>query len=133
MKLLLLLLLIIPFFNSTFAQNKASSIKHLAIIGKWAFEQFEFVGWLKDIPDEKKASANKAGKGLVLTFTSDNKYIAEQKGGLKENNYRSSYRLINAQQFIAFRDTITILVADAKQLKLYRNPNSPLAVFKRIE
>ncbi|MBS1661843.1 MAG: hypothetical protein JST68_12425 [Bacteroidetes bacterium] len=116
-----------------FAQNVTPSKKQSAMVGKWAFERFEFAGELKNAPDDVVAKANKTNKGLVLTFTADYKSISEQKGGLKQNNTNTTYRLLKGDRFVIMGDTITVQTADTKQLRLYRNEDSPVAVFKRVE
>jgi hypothetical protein len=102
------------------------------LLGKWNFEKFEFTGELVNIPPEEAKKANDINKGLIITFSSDNKFSTEQKGGTAINNSKEgTYLLLPDDRLIMMGDTTKIIQLDKSYLRLYRADLSPIAVFKR--
>lgn len=62
------------------------------LLGTWTFEKFDFPNYIPADSDEAK-EANKANKGLQITFTADNKFISKQPNGRRENNIKTTYKI----------------------------------------
>jgi hypothetical protein len=101
------------------------------LLGKWTFEKFEFTGWLVDVPAERQQQANAMNKGITLTFVGERTVISEQKGGPEVNNGSGTYKLLPGDRIVIVHDTSKIIQLDEHCLKLYRNENSPVAVFRK--
>ena len=125
-------LLISVLFFSTIASCTSTSKKDL-IVGRWSFEKFYFEGELADAVLPGMEEANNVNKGLVLVFTSDNKYKSEQKGGMERNNMSGTYSLSSSDKdkIVIMGDTVKIMQLDKTHLKIYRDSETPIAVFKR--
>jgi hypothetical protein len=63
------------------------------LIGKWSFEKFVFPN-NRSTSENFISNANKTNKGLTDTFTSDNRYVSKQAGGLKVDNVTTWFRLL---------------------------------------
>ena len=103
------------------------------IVGHWAFEKFVYPNYIS--PNEKFAiDANKANKGLTVTFTADNKFISQQKNGLKANNVTTWYKILNDNKHLIIDgDTSEIDLLNDKYLHLFHDNNKPVVVFRRIQ
>lgn len=104
------------------------------IIGKWQFEKFtsEYEdSKLSDDETQMLRDANKANKSLTVTFTSDNKFRSEQKGGMDVNNSQGKYYLVEKDKVAIMGDTSRILQLDKIYLRLY-SKGRPIVTFKRL-
>jgi len=101
------------------------------IVGIWSFEKFEFKGKLVNVPPTEETKANNANKGLVMEFTSDNKYSSKQENGMQGNKSKGTYKLLGEDGIIINGDTAKIIQLDKTYLRLYRNDLSPIVVFRR--
>lgn len=107
-------------------QNK-NDIKQ-KLIGTWKFERFEFPNYIQAESKQVK-DANKANKGLEITFTIDNKFISKQINGRSENNTRITYKLLKDNKHLVIgSDTTEIDKIDEKTLVLYAE-NRPTILF----
>ena len=75
--------------------------------------------------------ANRANKGLILTFSNDNKFKSEQKGGMEINNSIGKYTLLPDNRIVIMEDTIKIERLDNVYFQMYQK-GRPTIVFKRI-
>ena len=100
------------------------------LIGTWKFERFEFPNYIQ--ADSKQVKdANKANKGLEITFTIDSKFISKQINGRSENNTRTTYKLLKDNKHLVIgSDTSEIDKIDEKTLILYAE-NRPTIVFTK--
>ena len=108
--------------------------KKYLLIGKWQFEKFisEYEG--SEITTEEEQmikDANRANKGLILTFSNDNKFKSEQKGGMEINNSIGKYTLLPDNRIVIMEDTIKIERLDNVYFQMYQK-GRPTIVFKRI-
>ncbi len=104
--------------------------KNELLLGNWTFYKFEFSGELKNIPPTESKKANDSNKGLVITFSIDDKFSSNQKDGLK-NNSTGTYMLLPDDKLVIMGDTSKIVQLDKYYLKLYRDNLSPIAIFKK--
>jgi hypothetical protein len=112
--------------NSLNAQSKE------LLLGQWAFEKFAYPD-LK-MPEKQLLDANKANKGLTVTFTTDNKYASNQPNGLRQNNTTTWYKLLGDQKHLVIGgDTVLIKTLDSKHLQLYHDENRPDVYFTKIK
>ncbi|CAN5115291.1 hypothetical protein BH11BAC6_BH11BAC6_08570 [soil metagenome] len=71
---------------------------------------------------------------MTVTFTADHKFISEQKGGLKANNAKTWYKILNDNKHIIIDgDTSEIDLLNDKYLQLFHDNNRPTVVFRRIQ
>jgi hypothetical protein len=68
------------------------------LLGQWAFEKFAYPD-LK-MPEKQLLDADKANKGLTVTFTTDNKYASNQTNGPRQNNTTTWYKLLSDQKHL---------------------------------
>ena len=83
------------------------------------------------MPPAEETKANNANKGLVIEFTSDNKYSSKQGDGIQVNDSKGIYKLLGEDGIIINSDTSKIIQLDKMYLRLYRNDLSPIVVFRR--
>ncbi len=126
--------IIAQLFTITMITACGQTTKKDLIIGKWQFEKFttEMEG-MKVSKEEAQMlyKANNENKGLTITFTSDKTFQSEQKGGLKANNSKGKYSIIEKDLLILMGDTCRILQLDKAYLKLH-STGRPIVTFKRM-
>ena len=118
-------------FFSVLQTSRGQTTKKDLIVGYWSFEKFEFKGKLVNVPPAEETKANNSNKGLVIEFTSDNKYSSKQKDGIQANNSKGTYKLLGEDRIIINGDTAKIIQLDKTYLRLYRSDLSPIVVFRR--
>ena len=101
------------------------------IIGKWEFYQFYSKEDLSAAQKEDLKTFNKSNKGLTIRFSPNGQYESDQPGGVEENNSITDYKVID-NLLILETDTILILEANDRFLRLHKDENSPEVMFKRI-
>jgi hypothetical protein len=113
---------------SLIAQTNRSKL----IIGSWRFEKFELSDGQGTFPPSEEKKANDANKGLIIKFTSDNKYSSVQKKGLPVNNSKGTYKMLPNDGILIMGSPAKIIQLDSTYLKIYRDEVSPIVVFKRL-
>jgi len=108
--------------------SKSQNTQNDLILGKWIFEEFLYP---YDATEEKQ-QADKANKGLVITFSVGDKYKSEQKSKVKRNNASGLYKILPGDKIILIRDTFSIVTLNEKHLKLSLDSNHPIVVFKKL-
>ena len=126
----LISVVLIIFVITSYGQTSKKDL----LIGKWQFEKFisEYEG--SEITTEEEQmikDANRANKGLILTFSNDNKFKSEQKGGMEINNSIGKYTLLPDNRIVIMEDTIKIERLDNVYFQMYQK-GRPTIVFKRI-
>jgi hypothetical protein len=116
------LLILFLFFISCTHPQKAP------ITGLWYFDRFG--GSHGEIAqDSSVIKVNMENKGLTINFTTDNKLISSQPGGLERNKFTTSYKILDDQSKIIINgDTMTIKVLTKDMLELFID-NSMTALF----
>lgn len=117
-------------------QNVTSVKKQL--VGSWVFDKFDFPNHIS--PDSEQArEANKTNKGLVITFTTDNKFISSQPGGIKANNVQTVYSLLKDGTYLVIgkpsktNDPVEIDKIDAFHLVLYSEGRPTLYFIRKTK
>ena len=107
-----------------------SSQKEL-ITGKWAFDKFELPKNFPpgSVPDIEEY--NNANRGLEMTFQADGAFISAQRGGPDYNNRSGHYQLIGDDKLLLGEDTIKIVQLEQKVMRLFKDDESPMVVFRR--
>src|SRR5882757_5169108 len=86
------------------------------ILGKWYFDRFG--GPHGEIAESAEiVKANKLNKGLMITFTKNNKMIYSQPGGMRQNNSIADYQVsYDLRQVICAGDTLRIMLLTSEIL-----------------
>ena len=126
----LISVVLIIFVITSYGQTSKKDL----LIGKWQFEKFisEYEG--SEITTEEEQmikDANRANKGLILTFSNDNKFKKKKKGGMEINNSIGKYTLLPDNRIVIMEDTIKIERLDNVYFQMYQK-GRPTIVFKRI-
>lgn len=108
-----------------------TSSKRDLITGKWTFDKFELPknfppGSVPDIDEY-----NNANRGLEMTFLANGEFTTAQRGGPDFNNRSGHYQLIADDKLLLGEDTIKIVQLEQNVLRLFKDDESPVVVFRR--
>ena len=108
----------------------SSSRKEL-ITGKWTFDKFEMPKNFPpgSVPDLE--AYNNANRGVQMTFLADGQYNTTQRGGPEHNNQSGHYQFISDDKLLIGVDTIKIVQLERNVLRLFKDDESPVVVFRR--
>ena len=109
----------------------ASSSRKDVITGKWTFDKFEMPESLPPGSVPEMDDYNNANRGLIMTFLADGQYSTSQRGGPEHNNQSGHYQFISDDKLLIGTDTIKIVQLEQKVLRLYKDEESPIVVFRR--
>lgn len=114
-----------------FMMSSCGASKQELLTGKWTFDKFELPenmppGSVPEIDDY-----NNANRGLVMTFLANGQYSTAQRGGPEFNNQSGHYQFIGDDKLLLGVDTIKIVQLEQKVLRLFKDDDSPLVVFRR--
>ncbi|MCA6438518.1 MAG: hypothetical protein IM562_05515 [Chitinophagaceae bacterium] len=120
------------FLPIVFGSSLNAQSKNDMLLGRWAFQKFmahdNTVAAYKFISD-----ADKANKGMVITFRIDNKMMSNQPNGIKENNSVVPYKLLKDNLHLVMgSDTARIDVLNPTVLVLSME-GRPTIYFKRLK
>ena len=101
------------------------------LTGKWSFDKFEMPANLPPGSVPEIDDYNKANRGMVMTFMQDGKFTTEQKGGADFNNRSGQYKLLEDDKILIGEDTIKIVQLERNVMRLYKDDESPVVVFRR--
>jgi hypothetical protein len=103
---ILLLAAICVVWVTSNAQQKFDGSK---LVGKWAFERYEFIDKENDTTEMKRMS-----EGLIITFGKENKFVTTQRDSIVT---KGTYRLSSDGKFLIQNEQrAKILQLDQKQL-----------------
>ena len=111
--------------------SSCGASKQELLTGKWTFDKFELPENMPPGSVPEIDEYNNANRGLVMTFLADGQFSTVQRGGPDFNNRSGHYQLVGDDKLLLGEDTIKIVQLEQNVLRLFKDDESPLVVFRR--